>query len=417
MKIVLYEDQRVENIYPFSVLLAQWELLCGTMQNWQRASQFFGNDIAYLARPNIAESFSERYGIDLITTDKQARDNESDFKLYLSGGVLVSQVFYDIANQQLRNDSPTVITHKGHTIGIFTEKLFRSREEFLSYVPNDYHLIQLTDNDIDYIEYLHDAVYLNGKYITLDADNDNNTQTAISSNKYKESITGDNKLIVKGEITVGKNVVFDTSGGPIVIDSDVKIEHGVTIYGPCYIGKKTKIKTNAIIEPDCSFGPVCKIGGEVENSIVQGYSNKQHAGFLGHSYLGEWVNLGANTDNSDLKNTYGDISIKLRGEEVDTGKMFVGSMIGDHTKTAINTQLNTGTVIGIHCMIATEGFPPTDIRSYNWTGSKKNIIYKLKKAIGTADTVMARRDKKLNDYELKLMEAEYDRIKEYYYGK
>jgi len=143
-----------------------------------------------------------------------------------------------------------------------------------------------------------------------------------------------------------------------------------------------------------SVGKECKIGGEVEDSIVLPYSNKQHAGFIGHSYLGSWVNLGADTNCSDLKNNYSTIKVQLNGKAVDTETQFLGVMMGDHSKTAINTMFNTGTLVGFSCNVFGAGFPDKYIPSFSWGGSDGLSTYTLDKSISTAKVVMSRRDEK-----------------------
>ncbi|MDG3004591.1 putative sugar nucleotidyl transferase [Paludisphaera mucosa] len=148
--------------------------------------------------------------------------------------------------------------------------------------------------------------------------------------------------------------VFDTTGGPIVVGSGVWIQPFTRVEGPCYIGPETQL-FRANIRGAVSIGPNCRIGGEVEASIVQGYSNKYHEGFLGHAYIGEWVNLGAITSNSDLRNDYGEVMVPLQGDPVPTGQAKVGCFVGDHTRTGMGSMLNTGTSIGVMCNVLPAG--------------------------------------------------------------
>ena len=183
---------------------------------------------------------------------------------------------------------------------------------------------------------------------------------------------------------------------------DAFIFPNAVIEGPCFIGKATKIKSGATIYENTTIGNVCKVGGEVEQSIFMDYSNKQHSGFIGHSYIGSWVNLGADTNNSDLKNNYSNIKIKLSNKEVDSGSQFLGLLIGDHSKSAINTMFNTGTVVGFSSNIFTSGFPDKFVPSFTWGGNESSISYDIKKAIETAKIVMSRRklEFKKNDEEM-----------------
>jgi UDP-N-acetylglucosamine diphosphorylase/glucosamine-1-phosphate N-acetyltransferase len=152
------------------------------------------------------------------------------------------------------------------------------------------------------------------------------------------------------------------------------------------------VKANSTIYENTSIGPVCKVGGEIEGSIIHGYSNKQHSGFLGHSYLGAWVNLGAGTNTSDLKNNYSSVKVHLGSEEIDTGLQFVGLTMGDHSKSAINSVFNTGTIVGVSSNIAGTGFPPKFVPSFSWSAPGETFTtYKVDRAIDVARKVMARR--------------------------
>src|SRR5690606_16982746 len=173
--------------------------------------------------------------------------------------------------------------------------------------------------------------------------------------------------------------------------------------GPCFIGDHSVIKIGAKSYGQTAIGRWCKVGGEVENSIILGYSNKQHDGFLGHSCLGAWVNLGADTNTSDLKNNYGSVRVLLNGREVNSGRMLLGSLIGDHSQTGINTMLNTGTVIGVSANIFGGGFPPREIPSFAWGGSGGFEPFRPEKAIELARTVTARRGIDFTDADKRLL--------------
>ena len=162
-----------------------------------------------------------------------------------------------------------------------------------------------------------------------------------------------------------EDVVINEENGPVIIDSSAKIEPYTILNGPIYIGKNVLIKShsnisNSIIEDHC------KIKGEVHSSIFQPFSNKAHEGFIGHSFIASWVNLGAGTTTSNLKNNYSNVSVKWNGELVDTKSIFFGSIIGEHVKTSIGTNLNTGTVIEMGSNIVSQSFPPRYIPSFTF---------------------------------------------------
>ena len=213
--------------------------------------------------------------------------------------------------------------------------------------------------------------------------------------------TIDPKAAVYGKETdvyIGKgsfieaHVVLDARDGPIYIGNDTKIHAGSRITGPTYIGDKVIIPTGLIRE-GCTIGPVCRIGGELEETIIQGYTNKYHLGFIGHAYIGEWVNMGAATTNADLKNTYGNVQVSTKGKNVDTGSTKVGCFIGDHAKTSIGTQIYTGKKIGVASQA--HGFITKDVPSFTiWPetlGAKPVELY-LKSAIETQKRAMKRRN-------------------------
>lgn len=218
-----------------------------------------------------------------------------------------------------------------------------------------------------------------------------------------ESITADAALLdaagrphIHPSVSVGPHVVLDTTNGPILIDEGAVIEPFVLITGPTAIGRQSRIRAGARIYGPTVIGPVCKVGGEVEDSIIHGYSNKQHDGFLGHSWIGSWCNLGAGTTTSDLKNTYGTITLDVPWGPVPTGRRFLGTLMGDHSKTAIGTMLMTGTVAGVSANIVAHGPVPRFVPSFTWkdVGGER---YAIDRAIDVARTVMARRNVVLTD--------------------
>lgn len=212
------------------------------------------------------------------------------------------------------------------------------------------------------------------------------------------------KIFVGENAVITPSVVLDASQGSILIGSNVTIQPHSTIIGPAIIGHDSLVKVGAKIFGGTTIGPVSKVGGEIENSIIQGYSNKQHDGYLGHSFIGEWCNLGAGTNTSDLRNDYGNITVKIENTNIETGSMFVGLMMGDHSKSAIGTQFNTGTAVGVHCNIFGAGFPPKWIPNFSWGSAEKLIRHALDKALNVAEIVKGRRKESLTESERSLFE-------------
>ena len=197
--------------------------------------------------------------------------------------------------------------------------------------------------------------------------------------------------------------VFDTTNGPISIAAGAWVQPFTRVEGPCSIGRDTQL-FRANVRGGTTIGPNCRIGGEVEASIVHGHSNKYHEGFLGHAYVGEWVNLGAITSNSDLRNDYGEVSVPLAGDPVPTGQAKVGCFVGDHTRTGMGSMLNTGTAIGVMCNVLPAGLLlPKHIPSFTAVlYGRVAPGFPLDQLFATAETVMGRRGKAFAEAERQL---------------
>ena len=204
--------------------------------------------------------------------------------------------------------------------------------------------------------------------------------------------------IILGEGAVIKpGAVLDASNGPIIINDGTTVMSNSVLIGPVYVGRNSLIKAGSKILEGTSIGDVCKVGGEVDETIFASYSNKQHDGFIGHSYLGEWVNIGAGTNNSDLKNNYSAVRMWCAGAMHETGRQFMGLIMGDHSKTGIGTNFNSGTVVGFNCNIYGAELPPKFVPSFSWGSGADLTEYQLEKAVLTAQVVMERRDVRFED--------------------
>lgn len=209
--------------------------------------------------------------------------------------------------------------------------------------------------------------------------------------------------------------VLNVKTGPIYIGRDAKIMEGATLRGPIALGQDSVLKMGAKVYGPTSFGPSCKIGGEINNVTFQGNSNKGHDGFLGNAAIGQWCNIGADTNASNLKNDYSEVKVWSypEGRFAKTGLTFHGLVMADHSKAGINTMFNTGTVVGVSANVFGEGFPRTFIPSFSWGGSGGFQTYQLDKAIATAERVMARRDQVLSDPEREMLKAVFEETAQY----
>jgi len=243
--------------------------------------------------------------------------------------------------------------------------------------------------------------------------------TLITKGKESQPISETNGIINPENIFLEEGAVIEyavlnAKSGPIYVGKEAEIMEGSLVRGSLALCEGAKLNMGSKIYPGTTIGPHCKVGGEVNNSILMGYSNKGHEGFLGNSVLGEWCNLGADTNNSNLKNNYSEIKIWDYEAQnyINTGLQFCGLMMGDFSKSAINTQFNTGTVVGVCANVFDPGFPPKFIPSFSWGGGENSERFELKKAYEAAEKMMERRKKMLKKEEKKVLEYIY-KLKEY----
>ena len=207
----------------------------------------------------------------------------------------------------------------------------------------------------------------------------------------------DEDIWLGNEVKINPGCVIDASQGPVVLAEGVSIGSNSVIQGPCYIGPHSTVRPLSIVKESSTIGRLCKIGGEVVNTIMLGHSNKAHDGFLGHSYIGKWVNFGAGTTTANLKSTYGLVSVQYAEREVPTGRQFFGSVVGDHVKTGIGTRLMPGTYIGFCAALLGSQIPPRFIPSFSFWSDKGLAPYDIDKAKQVMKAVYARRDLRWTD--------------------
>jgi UDP-N-acetylglucosamine diphosphorylase/glucosamine-1-phosphate N-acetyltransferase len=223
-----------------------------------------------------------------------------------------------------------------------------------------------------------------------------NTNTLIGSS---------NRLFLE-EGAVVEASILNTTTGPIYIGKDAEIMEGSVVRGGLALGEHAALKLSTKVYGPCTLGPHCKVGGEINNVTFQAYSNKGHDGFLGNASIGEWCNLGADTNSSNLKNNYGNVSTYSyeAGAEIKTDTQFMGVCMGDHSKCSINSMFNTATVVGVSCNVFGADFPPKFIPSFSWGGSEGFVKFKLEKAIEYSNNMMNRRGLSLSSEEIEIFE-------------
>jgi UDP-N-acetylglucosamine diphosphorylase/glucosamine-1-phosphate N-acetyltransferase len=394
--ICLFEDQHYDRLLPLVYFRPVYDLRCGILTLREKLNFYFQNVQLSLHCRNYLHDLLKQQNPDLLVNE--VKDSSC---LFINGRVIVDSGFakeVETSKDIIFQKNNIILAAKLSNQNL--EAVKKQLNRFISF--SELSGIEIKEIDAKVIDYPWDLISNNGEQISIDFAN---LTSNYSGNKIKGKIyngahlLNENDILIDEGASIKPGVVLDAEGGPIYIGKDAKIFPNAVIEGPAFIGNKTAIKIGAKIYENTSIGEVCKVGGEVEGSIIHSFSNKQHDGFLGHSYLGMWVNLGADTNNSDLKNNYGNVKVMINGEQIDSGSMFVGLTIGDHSKSGINTMFNTGTVVGVSSNVYGAGFPKKYIPSFTWGGTDSMIGYEINKAIEVAKKVMARRKIKLTDIE------------------
>lgn len=395
VKLLLFEDTFRTSFLPVCHTRIVGDLRCGALKLRQRLEHIFGDDEAiYLIDPALEELYKERHADWEINQIPAGDKLYLNFRLKLTSS-LEKQIKELAPEQALVKGEELVAIRSSREIQVMTTKASAMPPDILK-IPTEAELYSLISDLIHdnkrMLEYDFDLIF-------SDMDNHYETEPGVTIlNPYR---------VWLGEaVELKPGVIIDASDGPVIIDEGAKIMHHSVIIGPAYIGKNSVVKIGAKIYEGCSIGPVCKVGGELEDSIIQAYSNKQHDGFLGHSYLGEWVNIGADTNNSDLKNTYRNVAIysyQTKGK-VDSGTQFMGAIIGDHSKLGINSTINTGAVIGVACNLWGLGLIDGFIADFSWGSASTLSEYRIADFLKTASLVKERRKLKLGAAEAKLYE-------------
>ena len=393
--LILFEDKQVKNLFPLTYTRPVYDLRCGILTLGQKIrSNYPGVESVFFTRGYLKDVVKQNHPTHLVNELPENVDKA----LFVNGRVLENNLA-----QLLPLEGEDAVYKNGDVIiaaRLSGENLKKALGDLTSFVPEEnLQGFPEKETEIKYVTYQWDLVSRNGEQIIVDFDKLVDRSKPMNLGKVYAGVNmiQPNNIFIDEGAKVKPGVVLDAEEGPIYIAKGATVMANAVIEGPCYIGEKTKIKVAAKIYENTSIGPVCKVGGEVEESIIHSYSNKQHDGFLGHAYLGQWVNLGADTNNSDLKNNYGNVKVFINDEPVDSGSMFVGLTMGDHSKSGINTMFNTGTVVGFCANVFGGNFPPKYIPSFAWGGAESMQTYDLQKAMQVAERVMARRDIKFTE--------------------
>jgi len=391
MNIILFDSNR-QNLLPFTYTRPVAEIRCGVLtltEKWQKRIE--EGNFSFLTEDYLSEKYSSHYADDNYYLNGSVMANEKLLERVLS--LEENQCLFDPQKERL-----IAIRSKKHiNIDEFKVDQF-NRIEFEEYYLS--------------IDNVWDIFSLNAAAIQEDFE-------LLTNGRISQPLDSTNTLI-GGQIFIEEGAkvqaaILNSSSGPIYIGKDAEIMEGSVVRGPFAICESATLKLATKIYGATTVGPHSKVGGEVNNSVIFGYSNKGHDGFLGNSVLGEWCNLGADTNVSNLKNNYAEIKLwnHEKGGFKNTGLQFCGMMMGDHSKSGINTMFNTATVVGVSANVYGGGFPRNFIPSYAWGGSEKWMVYRFEKAMEVAEKVMERRNKVLDATEKAILKEVFDRTAVY----
>jgi len=408
--VALFEDERYVDLLPLVYARPTFNLKTGIKNLSERIESYFKDSRKTL--------FVRDYLTDQVKAEYKCPVNEPDEidedVLFINGSLIMSDDLYRLVTSKLSGD--VVATTNGKVIAIhlserkaveFAEKL--KGKPLSRSMLKDSSLKEIKLTDVLTINYPWDLISLNSRLIERDFHDSGFEGVRGGYLDPKTSIYGDEKNLYLGKnSSIESYVVLDVRGGPIYIGEDVEIHSHTRISGPAYIGENSRIYS-ALIREGTNIGPSCRVGGEVSESILHGFVNKYHSGYVGHSYVCEWVNIGAGTFVSDLKNTYGTVKVQLGGRKIDTKLMKVGCFIADHSKLSIGTNVYSGKTIGfcshIHGLV-TENVPSFTI----WAKSLgiDPVELRLESAIKTERVVYGRRGIKQTEVDVELLRRIYE---------
>lgn len=390
MHIILFDDETRFRLLPFTHTRPIADIRCGIFTMRERWEHFFKAVTGTLSEPYLQEVFPL---------------NAGEENLLVNAAVFATDDLYD-AIQQLEPGQSLV--HNGSILAARIDGEVRASGKHM----HDLHTLRATKyhGDIEILRNIWDIFSLNDKAIRYDF--------ALATEGRKSAAipqgviaTGQDHVFIEEGATVNAGTIINASTGPVYIGKDAEILEGTMIRGPLALCEHAVIKMGAKIYGATTIGPGCKVGGEISNVVFFANSNKGHDGYLGNAIIGEWCNLGADTNCSNLKNNYDAVQIwdEQHNRLAKTGLTFCGLLMADHSKCGINTMFNTGTVAGVSCNIFGGGFPDKFIPSFSWGGSESMTTYEFDRAMDTANRMMARRGKSLSDAERNMYRFVFER--------
>ncbi len=417
LRLVVFEDDYFSNFLPLAYSRPVYELRVGILTFLDRLLKVLNFKSAFLfTRDYLSKVEAERRAGFHVNSP----DNIDDDALFVNGRLVVNENSMLILERLMRGGSRVVLSEDGSSIiaaklkrnqaldvlsgssgGLVTRGCFLKLKPAVDFIKT---------SNISMVCFLWDLIDYNSSLMQFDFNLIVQAPGINGDVEDKVAIYGSpNNIYIAGNAKVEGHVSIDARRGQVFIGDDVEVQGPARIEGPCYIGCKTRILSGARIRGGSSIGDTCRVGGEVEESIFHGYVNMYHVGFIGHSYVGEWVNIGALTVNSDLKNTYGNVKVRVSNRMVETGKIKVGCFIADHVKTAIGCQIWTGKTVGFASHLY--GVIFEDVPSFTIYAKSLGFgaveLY-LNSAIKTMFRVYSRRGKAPSEAEVDLMKTIFE---------
>ncbi len=391
MNFILFDDERAANFLPLSHTRPVSEMRCGIWTMREKWERFCSVPVSYHCAQHLQNHFPKE------TAERNVLINGACFPTADLFGKIVELKL----GEALTQGNTLIAAHVNEEQAIN----FSIPELVLNSTEINY------DGELDFLDNTWDIFSKNDAQIRID-------YQYITRGKKSQPIS-DTNTIMGNDIFIEEGAkveaaILNSTTGPIYIGRHAEIMEGSVVRGPLAMGDHAVLKLSTKIYGATTIGPGCKVGGEVNNSVLFQNSSKAHDGFLGNAVIGEWCNLGADTNNSNLKNNYDEVKIwsEGKGTFVKTALQFCGLIMGDHSKCGINTMFNTGTVVGVSANIYGGGFPRNFIPSFSWGGSASMMEYKLDKAIQTATKVFARRKREFSKEDAQLFQHIFEQTQE-----
>ena len=408
MRVAFFEDRQSLEFGPIAQLRPIFELVCGHFSSRERAVRYLPvTEWGGFVREFLGESYREQH--------PEAHVNESGWleqgpTLFLNGGWITSAETLSQIDPQTVGLVDGAVVHI--TLVASEARLFDQEpwESAIYQIARTRRRVSAPGKLFAYPWQLvsHNAAQIADDFTAKSSKPGGKAENAQLANPQVALIGPADRVALDRTARVDPFVVFDATQGPISVDAGAVIQSFTRIEGPCHVGMQSQL-FHANIRGGTTIGPACRVGGEIEASILHGHVNKYHEGFLGHSYLCPWVNLGALSTSSDLKNDYSTVRVPLAGVAVDSGMVKVGCFIGDHTKTGLGSLFNTGSSIGVMCMILPGGeLLPKHVPSFTavWHGELADRM-PLERCLAAARSAMHRRDVELTDGQERLLRQVY----------